>query len=68
MSSFKGFIRRQALLTVWPNRQVTQKLKRHARRIGKSDHIGVQVGRIQVGAASTSSGIGYLDKVVNRRP
>ncbi|WP_187119684.1 ISLre2 family transposase [Numidum massiliense] len=59
---------RQALLTVWPNRQVTQKLKRHARRIGKSDHIGVQVGRIQVGAASASSAIGYLDKVVNRRP
>lgn len=57
---------KEAMLTIWPNRQVTQKLKRQAKRVSKLDSIGVQFGRIHVGATSSSSAIGYLHKVINR--
>lgn len=57
---------REALHTVWPNRQVTQKLRRQAKRAIKSESIGIYFGRIQVGATSSSSAIGNLDKVMNR--
>ena len=58
---------REALLTVWPNRPVTQKLRRQAKKASKTEAIGVQSGRIDVGAASSSSAIGYLNKVLTRQ-
>ena len=57
---------REALLTVWPQRRVTQKLRRQARRAVKSESRGARFGAIQVGAASSSSAIGNLNKVITR--
>lgn len=59
---------REALLTVWPNRKVTQKLRRQVKRTVKSESVGVYFGQVQVGAASSSSAIGNLQKVINRSP
>ena len=57
---------REAVLTVWPNRPVTQKLRRQAKKASKRDEMGIRHGRIDVGAASSSSAIGQLNKVINR--
>lgn len=57
---------REAVLTVWPNRPVTQKLRRQAKKASKRDGMGIHHGRIEVGAASSSSAIGQLNKVINR--